>query len=151
LHKPISDIIPDEDSALAILAQLKMEGIDVPPCKIEDRLKILIEMLHMPEEEAKRGTLNYFRRYRQLEAKYATSITDFYRSPNWIELAKKMRVRDNFTCQRCGKYGPSGGGELHVHHKIPRGRGGSDDPSNLITLCSDCHAMQPHHERLRNN
>ncbi len=30
---------------------------------------------------------------------------------------------------------------LEVHHKIPRSRGGSNEPSNLICLCSACHRL----------
>ena len=29
---------------------------------------------------------------------------------------------------------------LHHHHLIPRIKGGSDDQTNLITLCGSCHA-----------
>jgi HNH endonuclease/Homeodomain-like domain len=28
---------------------------------------------------------------------------------------------------------------LHHHHLVPRIEGGSDDDSNMITLCEDCH------------
>lgn len=28
---------------------------------------------------------------------------------------------------------------IHRHHIIPRSKGGSDDPSNLIDVCSNCH------------
>lgn len=28
---------------------------------------------------------------------------------------------------------------LHRHHIVPRHVGGSDDPSNLIVLCPNCH------------
>lgn len=28
---------------------------------------------------------------------------------------------------------------LHHHHLVPRVKGGSDEESNLITLCADCH------------
>jgi len=150
LSTPKYDINSDKDLALAIWNQLRLEGIDALPLPIEDYLKLLTEKFHMPENEAKRGVLNYFRRYRKPEAKYESLTGDFYKSPKWIALARQIRNRDNFTCQRCGKYGPNDGGELHVHHIKPRGRGGSNDPSNLITLCSDCHSMQPHHRRLRN-
>jgi 5-methylcytosine-specific restriction endonuclease McrA len=27
---------------------------------------------------------------------------------------------------------------LEIDHRIPRAKGGSDDPSNLWTLCFDC-------------
>lgn len=43
--------------------------------------------------------------------------------------------RDNYTCQQCKKKN----GILNVHHIVYRSNGGSDDESNLITLCEDCH------------
>lgn len=147
---PKYDTNSDEDLALAICNQLRLEGIDALPLPIEDYLKLLTEKFHMSENEAKRGALNYFRKYRKAEAQYESLSGDLYKSPKWIALARQIRKRDNFTCQRCGKNGPNDGGELHVHHIKPRGIGGSNDPSNLITLCSDCHSVQPHHERLRN-
>jgi len=45
--------------------------------------------------------------------------------------------RDNYTCQCCkGKHKDS---KLEVHHIIYRSQGGSDEESNLITLCHTCH------------
>ena len=45
--------------------------------------------------------------------------------------------RDNYTCQCCkGKHKDS---KLEVHHIIFRSQGGSDEKSNLITLCHTCH------------
>lgn len=45
--------------------------------------------------------------------------------------------RDNYTCQYCkGKHKDS---KLEVHHIIFRSQGGSDEESNLITLCHTCH------------
>ena len=45
--------------------------------------------------------------------------------------------RDNYTCQYCkGKHKDS---KLEVHHIIFRSQGGSDEESNLITLCNTCH------------
>lgn len=45
--------------------------------------------------------------------------------------------RDNYTCQCCkGKRKDS---KLEVHHIIFRSQGGSDEESNLITLCHTCH------------
>lgn len=43
--------------------------------------------------------------------------------------------RDNYTCQECGAGKEA---KLHVHHIIPFSRGGSDEMSNLITLCESC-------------
>lgn len=45
--------------------------------------------------------------------------------------------RDNYKCQCCkGKHKDS---KLEVHHIIYRSNGGSDEESNLITLCHTCH------------
>lgn len=46
--------------------------------------------------------------------------------------------RDNFTCQsgHKGKHSE----KLHVHHRVFRSNGGSNAPSNLLTLCETCHA-----------
>ena len=44
-------------------------------------------------------------------------------------------VRDNYTCQCCGKKNC----RLEVHHIVFRRHGGSDRLENLITLCEDCH------------
>jgi 5-methylcytosine-specific restriction endonuclease McrA len=37
-------------------------------------------------------------------------------------------------CQQCGQEH-----WLHKHHIIPRSQGGSNDPTNLVRLCSNCH------------
>lgn len=45
--------------------------------------------------------------------------------------------RDNYTCRYCkGKHKDS---KLEIHHIIFRSQGGSDEESNLITLCHTCH------------
>ena len=44
-------------------------------------------------------------------------------------------VRDNYTCQCCGKKNC----RVEVHHIVFRRNGGSDSLENLITLCGDCH------------
>ena len=45
--------------------------------------------------------------------------------------------RDNYTCQYCkGKHKDN---KLEVHHIVFRSHGGSDEESNLITLCHTCH------------
>lgn len=55
-----------------------------------------------------------------------------------FENTKAMALnRDNYTCQCCkGKHKDS---KLEVHHIIYRSNGGSDEESNLITLCHTCH------------
>jgi len=43
--------------------------------------------------------------------------------------------RDKYTCRQCWATGTS----LHVHHTLPKEKGGTDNPDNLITLCHQCH------------
>jgi hypothetical protein len=52
-------------------------------------------------------------------------------------LRHEVFKRDNYTCVECGAR-KSDGAVLHVDHKIPVSRGGTDELSNLQTLCSDC-------------
>lgn len=49
---------------------------------------------------------------------------------------KKVYRRDGFRCALCDstKY-------IQLHHIIKRSQGGGNSPQNLITLCSDCHAL----------
>ena len=55
---------------------------------------------------------------------------------------REVLARDRHTCQApgCGRRR-----FLEVHHVVPRGRGGSNEPGNLVTLCSGCHRLM--HER----
>lgn len=45
--------------------------------------------------------------------------------------------RDNYKCVECGA-SKDDGATLHVDHKIPVSKGGTDELDNLQTLCSDC-------------
>lgn len=48
--------------------------------------------------------------------------------------------RDNYECQARLRGLPNlCAGALHGHHVLPRGRGGLDHPSNLITVCAYHH------------
>lgn len=61
---------------------------------------------------------------------------------NWVpyEWARRVKERDNRTCQECGKT-EKDGIELHAHHRIPRGVCAmlEADVDNGITLCRECH------------
>lgn len=56
---------------------------------------------------------------------------------DWGNLRKAVYSRDGYKCANCGLTGA--GVELHAHHIVPLSAGGSNAPSNLITLCRDCH------------
>ena len=45
--------------------------------------------------------------------------------------------RDNYTCVECGAK-KDDGATLHIDHKIPVSKGGTDEMDNLQTLCKDC-------------
>ncbi len=48
---------------------------------------------------------------------------------------QKTLVRDRFVCTMCGRPAEE------VHHKVPRSKGGKNDPGNLVVLCRECHEM----------
>jgi 5-methylcytosine-specific restriction endonuclease McrA len=48
----------------------------------------------------------------------------------------RVQQRDGRTCQVCGAKPAA-----QLHHIIARREGGSDDLSNLVTLCGRCHML----------
>lgn len=65
---------------------------------------------------------------------------------DWDTLRKKAYERDEYECRNCrAQGGKKGDTELHAHHIVPQSNGGNDRPSNLATLCRDCHErIHPH-------
>jgi 5-methylcytosine-specific restriction endonuclease McrA len=59
---------------------------------------------------------------------------------NWADLSRQIKQRDGNMCRKCGS-----SVNLEVHHIIPLSRNGSNNRSNLMTLCSKCHARQHTH------
>jgi hypothetical protein len=57
-----------------------------------------------------------------------------------MAVSKRLRYevmnRDNFACRYCG----ADDVKLTIDHVIPVTLGGSDEPSNLVTACTDCNA-----------
>lgn len=79
---------------------------------------------------------------KELEAINFEATTEKYYSKNQRrlmtkELRHKIMVRDNYTCQKCGKYMPDEVG-LHIDHIIPVKKGGKTVESNLQVLCDKC-------------
>lgn len=52
---------------------------------------------------------------------------------------KKVLERDDFVCQNCGAES-----SLEIHHIVPQMVGGSNELSNLVALCQECHRQVPH-------
>ena len=74
-------------------------------------------------------------------------------NPPWNrETREAVRERDGHTCQAsahgltspCGEHWTNPEG-FDVHHKLPRGRGGSNHQHNLITLCPRHHRWVERH------
>lgn len=76
-------------------------------------------------------------------------IPDFVNGTNiphpWTFSSTKILVfcRDQGICRVCGKKVKlhDNNYEGEVHHIMPRSKGGSDHPKNLILLCVDCHNL----------
>ncbi len=47
---------------------------------------------------------------------------------------REVFIRDNFTCQYCGRQGS----DLTIDHIIPRSRGGGHSWDNLVSACKSC-------------
>ena len=49
-------------------------------------------------------------------------------------------LRDKYQCQACGCFVGMRKGDAHVDHIVSKERGGSDEETNLQTLCASCHS-----------
>lgn len=71
---------------------------------------------------------------------------------NFDSKREKILKRDNYTCQKCGKYfGPENSSQLIVHHKDGQGRNKNiknNDDNNLTTECRACHILE-HRKEMR--
>src|SRR5690606_34895425 len=63
----------------------------------------------------------------------------------WEEIAKDIRRRDDHKCKKCGATNT----QPDVHHIIYLSHHGTNQKSNLITLCRACH--QTEHNRIFDN
>ena len=62
----------------------------------------------------------------------------------WDRLRKQILARDNYLCQACLRAAKVTAlcmkpRDHAVDHIKPKAQGGTDHPSNLESLCSDCH------------
>ncbi|WP_315972696.1 HNH endonuclease [Aeromonas caviae] len=66
----------------------------------------------------------------------------------WDKLRQVILVRDGYLCLTClalGIYTPA----TTVDHVVAKAHGGTDDPSNLASICDPCHGVKTAKERLK--
>ena len=69
---------------------------------------------------------------------------------NWNEIKQHVKMRDGYICRKkgCYKHGKKIGGDaiLEVHHIKSLSKGGTNEYSNLVTICRECHKkIHPHY------
>lgn len=69
-----------------------------------------------------------------------------YRGAGWYQARLKRRAHDNYKCVDCGIHESVLGRSLDVHHIIEFKDGGSNDLTNLVSLCRSCHNKRRRHE-----
>ncbi|TDB48070.1 MULTISPECIES: HNH endonuclease [Photorhabdus] len=71
----------------------------------------------------------------------------------WDVIRTRILKRDNYLCQDCLRKDCLRNGRAvtatTVDHIIPKARGGTDDDSNLQSLCWPCHRRKTATERMR--
>ncbi len=78
---------------------------------------------------------------------YIGGVDNRYYGPNWIQQRKQVRIRDNYTCQKCGITKEEKGKNPDVHHIIPFRNFGvekyieANNLNNLICYCNKCHKL----------
>lgn len=80
------------------------------------------------------------RRLGALNPAWKGGVADWDYSSDWKVIARKIRDRDEWTCQDCGEQRQRWGVHLHVHH-IDENKL-NNDPENLISLCAKCHRQR---------
>ncbi len=64
------------------------------------------------------------------------TTTGYEREAIGSKLRYDILTRDGYRCVKCGAKGSDT--RLHIDHKIPVSRGGTNVPLNLQTLCERC-------------
>lgn len=65
---------------------------------------------------------------------------------HWQKLREKILKRDRHLCQTCAKLGIVTKA-TQVDHIREKAEGGTDDPSNLQSICESCHKKKTSNKR----
>ena len=69
---------------------------------------------------------------------------DIRKTRRWAALARRIRERDNFECQKCGAWANE------CDHVVPLSKGGAPyDEKNCQILCRTCHIAKSRSEMPR--
>lgn len=61
----------------------------------------------------------------------------------WVKLRKRILERDRHLCQPCLQSEPSRVTQAReVDHVVPKAKGGTDDETNLVAICTPCHTAK---------
>lgn len=73
--------------------------------------------------------------------RFVSSSSASKKSRRKMSQGKRFRIlrRDGFRCQLCGRQASDDEGiTLHIDHKLPLAKGGTNDDGNLWVLCNEC-------------
>ena len=65
------------------------------------------------------------------------------RGASWEAVRKAVLLRDGGICAYCGAEAGT------VDHLLPKAKGGSDDPANLVACCTRCNSTKQDRVLLR--
>jgi predicted restriction endonuclease len=109
--------------------------------QVSTRLDTITAMLDLTDDPALVAILRARKAGLEEEAfaEYAASlpVEDRPDAETWDVIRRATLARDGYRCRLCGAPNAT----LQVHHLLEVSRGGRTEPSNLLTLCEDCHAM----------
>lgn len=89
--------------------------------------------------KAKETTKKYIHFGKTAIRSNSVHIQNNIRTLSWSETREKVFEIYGRKCFLCGSTE-----EINVHHKIPRNQGGTNDITNLLPLCRNCHQDYHH-------
>jgi len=88
-------------------------------------------------------------RTRQYDKQRGTASQRGYGGKGWEAAKQLVLARDEYRCLNCGCDVGIRPKDYAIDHIVERDQGGSDDASNLQTLCAKCHGKKTRAEHRR--